>query len=187
MNPVSSVDDITNPYVKRIISNVIGQDSLAVLSNTPKRLRKLVKGLKKKQLRQKPAPEKWSIAEIVAHLADCEIVLAFRLRMMLAQSGSPIQAMDQDKWAAGLAYQNADVDDQIEVFGALRKQHVRMWKRLAAADWEKYGMHEERGKETVERVTHHFAGHDINHLAQIDGIRQGFKNKGKKKKGKKKK
>lgn len=182
MNPVTSVEDITNPYVKRIISNVIGKDSLAVLAGTPKRLRKLVKGLKKRQVRYKPAPEKWSIAEIVTHLADCEIVLGFRLRMMLAQSGSPIQAMDQDKWAAGFWYASADVDDQVELFSVLRKQHVRMWKKLAAADWEKYGMHEERGKETVERVTHHFAGHDINHLEQIEAIRKTLKKRNKKKK-----
>lgn len=180
MNKVTGVDDITNPYVKRMLSNVIGKDPLKVLGQTEKRLRKLTKGLKKKQLRSQPAPGKWSITEIVTHLADTEIVLAFRLRMMLAQSGSPLQAMDQDKWAEGLHYQRADVKDQIALFAALRGEHLALWASLNDEDWQKFGMHDERGKETVERVTHHYAGHDINHLGQIEAIRATFKKKKKK-------
>lgn len=177
MKPVTSVDDIQDAYVKRMVSNVIGQDPLEVLARTPKRLRKLVKGLKKKQLRAQPVPGKWSIAQIVTHLADTEIVLAFRLRMMLAQSGSRLQAMDQDKWAAGLNYADADVDEQVELFSTLRRSHLALWNSLRDEDWHKYGMHEERGKETVERITQHFAGHDINHLNQIEVIRKFFKKK----------
>lgn len=177
MNRVQSVDGITNEYVKRILTNVIGKDPLKVLSQTPKRLRKLVKGLKKKQLRHQPALGKWSITQIVTHLADTEIVLAFRLRMALSQSGSPLQAMDQDKWADGLHYQNADADEQLEVFTTLRRNHLALWESLSDEDWQKFGMHEERGKETVERITHHYAGHDINHLRQIEAIRASFKKK----------
>ncbi len=182
MNPgtVTSVDDITNPYVKRILTNVIGMNPLTVLNRTPKRLRKLVKGLKKKQLHFQPAPGRWSITQIITHLADTELVLAFRLRMALAQPGSPLQAMDQDKWAAGLNYERADVDDQLEVFSAVRRQHLRIWKSLSAEDWQKFGMHEERGKETVERITQHYAGHDINHMNQIESLRRLFKKKTKK-------
>ncbi len=177
MKSIESVDDITNPYVKRILSNVIGKDPMKVLSQTPKRLRKLVKGLKKKQLRYQPAPGKWSITQIITHMADTELVLAFRLRMSLAQSGSPLLAMDQDKWATGLNYEKADVDEQIELFSAVRRQHLAIWNSLTDEDWQKFGMHEERGKETVERITHHYAGHDINHLNQIEAIRKLLKKK----------
>lgn len=177
MNTVQSVDHIVDDYVKRMITNVIGKDPLKVLSQTSKRLRKLVKGLKKKQLRHHPAPGKWSIAQIVTHLADTEIVLAFRLRMVLAQSGSPLMAMDQDKWASGLKYEKANVDDQLDVFRIVRRQHLAIWKSLNEEDWQKFGMHEERGKETVERITQHYAGHDINHLNQIEAIRRSFKKK----------
>lgn len=180
MKNISSVDDITNPYVKRILTNVIGKDPMKVLSSTSKRLRKLVKGLKKKQLRYQPAAGKWSITQIINHMADSELVLAFRLRMALSQSGSPLQAMDQDKWAAGLNYEKADVDEQIDLFSTVRKQHLAIWNSLSEEDWQKYGMHEERGKETVERITQHYAGHDINHLNQIEAIRKVFKKKKKK-------
>jgi uncharacterized damage-inducible protein DinB len=177
MKPVTGVDTIEDAYVARMVSNVIGKDPLEVLARTPKRLRKLVKGLKKKQLHAQPAPGKWSIAQLVSHLADSEIVLAFRLRMTLAQSGSPLQAMDQEKWAAGLNYADADVDEQVELFSALRRSHLALWHSLRDEDWDKYGIHEERGKETVERITQHFAGHDINHLNQIEAIRKSFKKK----------
>lgn len=174
MNIVTNVDPIADAYVKRMVSNVLGMDPLEVLRKTPKRLSKLVKGLKKKQLHTSPAPGKWSIAQIVTHLADTEIVLAFRLRMVLAQPGTPLQAMDQNKWAAGLRYDQADVDEQIELFCALRRNHLAIWDSLTDEDWQKFGIHEERGKETVERITQHFAGHDINHLKQIDAIRNSF-------------
>lgn len=175
MKRVESVDVITHDYMKRIIANVIGKDPLNVLSQTPKRLKKLVKGLKKKQLKSCPAPEKWSITQIIAHMADTELVLAFRLRMSLAQSGATLPAMDQDKWATGLRYENADLDEQLELFSTVRKQHLAIWNSLNDDDWQKFGVHEERGRESVERITQHFAGHDINHLNQIKAIRNTLK------------
>ena len=172
---VTSVDDITDAYTMRIISNVIGKDPLKVLERTPKRLRKLLRGLKKKQVRYQLAAGKWSIVQIVSHLADTELVLAWRLRMVLAQSGSPLGAMDQDKWANNMNYQANDLDEQVELFTTVRERHLAMWNSLKEDDWDKFGMHEERGKETVARIIQHYAGHDINHLNQIEAIRSSFK------------
>jgi hypothetical protein len=180
MRKVESVDDITNPYSKRILSNVLGKDSLKVVSRTPKRLRKLTKGLKKKQLRYQPAAQKWSITQIIAHLADAEIAMSWRIRFALAQSGLPIMAYDQDAWAKNLQYEKADLDECMEVFAALRRTNTILFKRLTDEEWERFGMHSERGKETVERMTMMLAGHDINHLKQIEAIRKSFKKKTKK-------
>lgn len=180
MREVESVDDITNPYIKRILTNAIGKDPFEVLAQTPKRLRKLTKGLKKKQLRFQPAPGKWSIAQIIAHLADAELTGAYRLRMMVSQSGSPIQAYDQDMWANAMKYEEADVEDKIELFSTVRNSQIAIWKSLHGDEWEKFGMHAERGHETVERFAQLHAGHDINHLNQIEAIRISFKKKKKK-------
>jgi hypothetical protein len=177
LKKVTSVDDITNPYSKRILSNVIGKDPLKVLARTPKRLRKLVKGLKKKQLRYQAAAGKWSITQIVAHLADAEIVMSWRIRLTLAQSGMPIAAYDQDEWAKNLEYEKADADDCVDVFAVLRQVNHRLLSRLTDEEWERFGMHSERGKETVERMAAMLAGHDINHLNQIEAIRNSFKKK----------
>jgi hypothetical protein len=177
MKRIQSVDDIADAYTKRILSNVIGKDPLKVLSSTPKRLRKFVKGLNKKQLRHKPAADKWSIAQIVAHFADVELVLAWRIRLALAQSGSLLQVMNQDKWAAALKYEKADVDEEVDFFAVLRKRNLAIWRSLSEEEWQNYGMHEERGKETIERIAQVYAGHDINHLNQIEAIRMPFKKK----------
>jgi hypothetical protein len=180
MKKVETVEDITNPYSKRILTNVIGKDPLKVLERTPRRIRKLVKGLKKKQLRQQPATGKWSIAQIIAHLADAEVTGAFRLRMMVSQSGSPILAYDQDAWANAMKYGKADVEEKIGLFTSVRNSQLAIWKSLNEDDWEKFGLHTERGKETVERFAQLHAGHDINHLNQIEAIRKSFKKKKKK-------
>jgi uncharacterized damage-inducible protein DinB len=177
---VTTVEDITNPYVKRILANVIGKDPMKVLERTPRRLRKLVKGLKKKQVRYQPAASKWSIVQIINHIADTELVLAFRLRMALAQSGAPLQATDQDKWATVLNYEKADVDEQTDLFTTVRRRNLAIWKSLSDEEWQRFGMHEERGKETVERIAQLYAGHDINHLNQIEAIRKSIKKKKKK-------
>jgi hypothetical protein len=172
MRPLKTVKGISDPYSRRILAHVVGKDALAVVARTPLRLRQLVSGLSRKQLRTRQEEGKWSIAEIVCHLCDTEVVMAFRYRMAIAQSGSPLQAMDENKWAAGLDYSKVDPRRKIALFIALREDHVRMLKSLPKHAWQRYGIHEERGKETVERIVQMYAGHDINHLRQIAAARK---------------
>ena len=172
MKPLKSVGKIRNPYSKRILKNVIDKDPMKVLAATPNRLLRLVRGLTEKQLRKPPSPGKWSISQLVCHLSDAEVVFAFRLRMAVAQSGCPLQAMDEQKWAAGLGYQRADVRRKIQLFAAMRRDHLTLLRSLRRGDWERYGMHQERGKETIERMAQMYAGHDINHVRQIEQIRK---------------
>ena len=172
MKPLKSVGRIRNPYSKRILKNVIDKDPMKVLAATPNRLLRLVRGLTEKQLRKPPSPGKWSISQLVCHLSDAEVVFAFRLRMTVAQSGSPLQAMDEQKWAAGLGYERANVGSKVQLFTAMRKDHLTLLKSFKRGDFERFGMHEERGKETIERMVQMYAGHDVNHLGQIEMIRK---------------
>jgi hypothetical protein len=155
----------------------IERDPLKVFARTPGRLQKLVSGLSKKQLRYRPAPRKWSIIEIVSHLADTELVLAFRFRMALAQSGTPLQATNQDKWANLLRYQQSDVREQIDLFSSVRKRNLALLRSLSEDKWLRFGIHEERGKETVGRMAQLYAAHDINHMSQVEAIRKLLKAK----------
>src|SRR5215471_7720237 len=95
-------------YIQRILGYVEGKEPLRVQRETPRKLAALVRGLSKKQLTRKPAPDKWSITEILAHLADTEIVGAWRLRHVLGNSGAPIQAFDQNVWASTFGYARRD-------------------------------------------------------------------------------
>jgi uncharacterized damage-inducible protein DinB len=157
-------------YIQRILGYIEGQEPLQVQQETAKKLQKLVKPLSKKQLSTRPEPGKWSIAEILAHLADAEIVGSWRMRLVIGQDGVPIQAFDQDVWAEAFDYAKRDPKVSLETFRALRENNLRMLKALPKNLWEHHGMHSERGKETLAHIVRMFAGHDLNHLAQVEGV-----------------
>jgi len=94
--------------------------------------------------------------------------------MAIAQSGSRLQAYDQDKWADSLYYDKVDWEEKLNLFTSLRQSHLSLIKHLKPHEWHRYGIHEERGKETVERMVRMLAGHDINHLKQIETIRNSL-------------
>ena len=93
------MNETPQEYTQRILGYVDGKDSVAVQKSTPKKIERLIARLSPAQLRRRPAPEKWSIVEILAHLAETELVCGYRMRMILSSSGTPIQAFDQDAWA----------------------------------------------------------------------------------------
>src|SRR5580693_321811 len=107
-------------YSERIMKMIAGKDPFKTQSATPQKLARLVKSAPPSKLRKRPAPEKWSVAEILAHLADTEIVVGWRIRSILAAPGTPIQAFDQDAWAAAGNYRKRDPQKSIEQFRALR-------------------------------------------------------------------
>ena len=117
-----------------------------------------------------PHQAKWSIAEIVAHLADAELVVGYRIRMTLGAPGTPIQAFDQDDWVVALHYEKRDVRDSLAQFRALREANLRLLKTLTPAQWKQYGIHSERGEESIELIVQMMAGHDLNHFGQIERI-----------------
>src|ERR1700675_4678043 len=92
-------------YTKRMLANVDGQESLKVQAATPKKLKRLIKGVPAGKLRKRPAPGKWSVAEILAHLADGEIAVGWRMRATLGAPGTPVVAFDQDSWVTALHYE----------------------------------------------------------------------------------
>jgi hypothetical protein len=157
-------------YTERILSYVAGQDPLDIQVRTPKALERLIKGASASRLHQRPAPGKWSIAEILAHLADTEIVTSWRIRAILTAPGTPIQAFDQDAWFTAGHYDRRDPRKSIELLRVLREVNVEVFKTLTPEQWQHYGMHAERGAETVEHIVRLYAGHDLNHTHQIEQI-----------------
>jgi uncharacterized damage-inducible protein DinB len=157
-------------YIQRIQGKVAGKNPLRVQSTTAKRLAALVKRASPAKLRKRPAPDKWSVAEILAHLADAEIVTGWRIRLILGAPGTPIQAFDQDAWAAAGHYAKRDARKSLEQFRVLREANLALLKLLTPEQWKHYGMHAERGEESVERLLSMMAGHDINHLEQVEAI-----------------
>ncbi|MGH9748229.1 MAG: DinB family protein [Candidatus Acidiferrales bacterium] len=137
---------------------------------TPKKIERMIEGVPRQKLMRRPAPGKWSVGEIIAHLADDELVGAYRLRKILEEPGGAIEAFDQDKWAETGKYAKRDPKTSLELFRALRKANLALLKLSDAAQWKLYGIHAERGIESIEKITEHFACHDLNHLYQIERI-----------------
>ena len=160
-------------YITRTLGYLEGREPIEILSATPRQLAALIKGARKARLAKRPAPGKWSVAEILGHMADTEVVVGFRIRLILGANGTPIPGFDQDAWAKFSNYARQDPALSLEAFRVNRERTVRLLTPLPPRMWVFYGMHSERGKETVKRVTEMLAGHDINHLTQIRRMLQG--------------
>jgi uncharacterized damage-inducible protein DinB len=171
------MSETTEQYVQRILKNLDGKDPLKVQKNTAKKLHKIIKPLSKKELKRKPAPDKWSIAEVLAHLADAELVAGWRLRLVLTNNGAPVEAYDQNSWAKTFAYENRDAFESLRAFKFQRELNLALLKSVPRKLWENHGLHSERGKETVTQLVHLFAGHDVNHVKQIEQLANGKKSK----------
>ena len=146
---------------------------LEAAEKSPKEIAAAVSGLSLAALHYKPAPEKWSILEILGHLADIEIVYAYRLRQMLADQNPIIAPMDQDAWARNLGYTDMVAPELVAVYGLNRHHNLRLLRRLKAADLEKSAFHPERKQDvTVARLVEMMAGHGVDHLAQIERLKK---------------
>ena len=157
-------------YIHRILGYVEGQDARKVQRSTATKLKKSIQGLTPKQLKWRPEPTKWSIAEILAHLADAEIVASWRMRSVIGENGITIQPFDQNAWASVFAYQRRDAQRSLELFRLLRENNLAMLNEIPDEKWEYYGMHLERGKESIAHLSRMFAGHDVNHVLQVERI-----------------
>jgi uncharacterized damage-inducible protein DinB len=157
-------------YRKRMLAQLDGKHPLKLQAEAPKKIERLLKGAPPAKLRKRPAPGKWSVAEIVAHVADTELVAGFRMRLILGAPGTPIVPFDQDAWVTALHYDKRDARKALEQFRALREANLALLKTLTREQWKQHGVHAERGPETIETIVNMFAGHDINHIKQIEAI-----------------
>jgi len=157
-------------YTQRLLNYSGEKDPLRLQQASPAKLASLVKGRTRKQLTRRPAPDKWSVAEIMAHLADAEIAISWRIRQILAKNAIPIQAYDQDAWAGTFQYAKRDPRLSLANFRGLREANLALLKSVPRKLWENYGVHEERGNETIAHIVRMVSGHDINHLRQIEAI-----------------
>ena len=167
------MQESSQQYTQRLVSYTEDKEPMLLQRAAPKKLAALIKGKQKKRLMRRPAPGKWSIAEIMAHLADSEIVIGWRLRQILSTNGVPIQAYDQDRWASTFDYAHRDPRQSLESFRVVRESNLALLKAVPRPTWENYGVHQERGNESVGHFVRMVAGHDLNHLRQVEAILNG--------------
>jgi DinB superfamily len=171
-NPASGAAEHAAAYVSAVLDLLGPRDPLVVLGETPAALARAIGGLSPAQLRQPERPGKWSITQILQHLADSELVSGWRMRQVLAHDRPPLTGYDQDLWAERLHYDEADPHVALEQFDVLRRANIRLLIRASAEELKRVGVHVERGEESLEHLCRLYAGHDLLHLRQIDRVRR---------------
>jgi hypothetical protein len=146
---------------------------LDAAEKSPKQIAAAVSGLPDKTLRYKPAPEKWCILEILAHLTDIEILYAYRMRQMIADKKPMLAVIDQDDWARNLGYMEESPAEQVALYGLNRYHTLRLLRRLKPDDLKKSAYHPELKKDvTLEKYVEMMSGHGANHLQQIERLKK---------------
>jgi hypothetical protein len=156
-----------NPYAQ----NLGTQDARAVIASTPGLVHQAVCSLTTEAIESPIAPGKWSPRLVVAHLADCELAHGFRLRQTLAAPAGEralLQPFDQDAWARH--YAGYDLQSALELFRAARVWNLKLIGTLSQADLDRPAHHPERGDLTFQTILETMAGHDLNHLAQLQRL-----------------
>ena len=162
-------------YTASVLALVGDRDPIQVLEELPVALAEITRDMTGDELRVPEAPAKWSAAVLLAHLADSELVWAFRLRMVLAEADPVLTGYDQDRWVEHLGYRDRDPAVSLEEIEFLRRANLRLLKSLSAEQLERSGRHSERGRETVGHMVRLYAGHDLVHRNQLERIRSSVK------------
>jgi hypothetical protein len=157
-------------YKTRLAGYTAGKDPIAMQREAPRTLASLIEGVAEAELTRRPAPGKWSVTEILAHLAEDELTSTWRYRQMLEQDGIELRGFDQDLWAKVGDYVSWKPQDALAMFRLLREANLRMFAHLTPEQWQRHGVHSERGKLTVRDLCCHMAAHDINHIEQVRRI-----------------
>jgi hypothetical protein len=157
-------------YVARLRSLVEGKDPIAVLTETPACLARLIGSVTQDKLTRRPTPETWSLAAIAAHLAESEIALSWRYRQVAEKEGAALAGYDQNLWYRLGDYDSRDCEASLAQFRLLREANLRMFARLTPEDWQRSGIHAERGRLTMMDLVAQAAGHDLSHLQQAERV-----------------
>jgi uncharacterized damage-inducible protein DinB len=172
-NPAASAPGQAAAYIAAILDLLGDRDPMEVLRQTTGQLQRALDRLPPDLVTTPEAPGKWSVRELLQHLADSEVVWAWRMRLVLAQDRPVLTGYDQDRWARRLRYDEADAKEALAQFTILRRGNLRLLERASAEDLQRVGLHAERGEESVAHMRRLYAGHDLVHLRQLARITAG--------------
>jgi DinB superfamily len=164
------MSETAQQYTARLLSYSESSEPLQLQASAADTIAALINGRTREELTSQPAPGKWSVAQIIAHMADAEVAIAWRLRQILANDGIAVEAYDQDRWANAFHYEQRDPQQSLAAYRALREANLVLLKSVDRKLWDNHGMHAERGKETIHHMLKMTAGHDLNHIKQIEAI-----------------
>ncbi len=157
-------------YRQELLDLLGDEDPLDVLARTPRRIEERLRGLGEDRLALSPEEGVWSVKEVVGHLTDTEWVYGYRLRLMISHDRPRMPGYDQDVMVAGLRHNERPLSMLTEELRRLRGLNLDFYRRTRGPEWDRVGLHAERGEESVELTVRLLAGHDLRHLDQLERI-----------------
>jgi hypothetical protein len=154
-------------YVAKIAALVGDRDRVEILFETADILAGMVSRHSDDQMRTRPFEGKWTANEIVGHLGDTEWVFGYRIRAVLCEDEPQILAMDHELWVSGQGHNDRAPAELVDTFRHLRQANLSLWQRMRPQDFQRGGLHNERGRETLDKTLLMQAGHDLSHIDQL--------------------
>jgi hypothetical protein len=169
-NPAGAAAAAASTYVHALLDLLARRDPIEVLGELLPWLAERIRGLDDSTLRRPEAAGKWSVIEVIQHLADSDLVFSYRLKMMLTEEKPPLQGYDQDRWAGELRYREVPLELALDQLRSMRTANLHLLRRLSPSQLERVGLHSERGPESAGFLLQLMGGHDLVHRRQIDRI-----------------
>ena len=169
-NNLSSAKEEAAGYTSAVLGLLGDRDPVDVLRNSPQIILQMIAGIGETVLSTPESPGKWSVRQVIAHLTDSELVVGWRVRMILATDAPDIIGVDQDIWAERMRYNDIAAQVSLATFTALRGWNLLIYDNATPQQLQRFGVHSERGEESVAHIIRLYAGHDILHQRQIARI-----------------
>ena len=173
-NPAGAATEAAEQYIGALLELLGDQDPFEILGRLPAAIARQVAGVDPEHLHRAEAPGKWSVVQVVQHLADSELVNGYRIRAVLTESEPTLAGYDQDAWARDLDYAGRSFGDSFDQLVVLRVANLKLYQSLSEEQLERWGVHAERGRESVRQLIHLLAAHDLVHLRQIERIKESL-------------
>lgn len=173
-NAASDAKAGAEAYIRSLLDLLGDRHSLDVQEELLAALERATAGLGDELLRRPEAPGKWSILQVVQHLADNELVFSCRMRKILAEPEPMLESYDQDLWARQLDYNGGRLDEALARLRSLRMANLGLLRSLDDDQLNRAGFHAERGLESVRRIAQLIAAHDLVHRRQIERIKRAL-------------
>jgi DinB superfamily len=154
-------------YRQELLAALGADDPVDVLRTTLAEVEGIADGASVEALSHQPTPGEWSPREVFAHLADSDLVTGMRVRMVVTQDRPVLVGYDQEAWTRRFGSLDADARETIERWQGLRRANIRIYESLSEQDWQRVGVHTERGDESALLTVRLQAGHDRMHLDQV--------------------
>jgi len=170
-NPAGNAREAANSYVRALLELLGKRDPIGILDDVIPQIESLTRKVSHENLHRPEAPGKWSMIQVIQHLGDTDLVVGYRIRKILAEDNPSIEGFDQDRWAASLHYDRAELKEAIMQLRGVRTGNLRLIRSLSDKERARTGIHAERGPESVWRLTELAAAHDLVHRNQLARIK----------------